>query len=529
LDIIKLRYPTPLQLNLTNRPLLWIIKAGFSGIARQKNASAYAPHLDKNKETLLKTTITGIKNYGIIVRAIGVVVDVEFESGDLPSIHNALRVVREGQKTLILEVQEHVDSRTVRSVAMGSTEGLQRGLTVEDTGQPIMVPVGQETLGRMFNILGEPIDAKSSISDQVTYHPIHVKSPPLRSQEVVTSPFITGIKAIDLLTPYPNGGKIGLFGGAGVGKTILIIELMRNSTKKYSGIVLFAGVGERSREGNDLYLELNKREVMDSTVLVFGQMNEPPGARLRTPLTALTMAEYFRDFERRPVLVFIDNIFRYIQAGSEVSALLGRLPSEVGYQPTLESEMGALQERITTTSSGSVTSVQAVYVPADDMTDPAVVATFAHLDASTVLSRRLVDLGIYPAIDPLNSSSSLLAPHIVGEEHYNVAMQVKSTLARYEDLQDVIAILGMDELSEEDQKTVLRARRIQRFLSQPFFAAEEFTGDPGKFIELADTIRGFKDILEGRYDSIPEQAFYMVGTIDDAMEKARQLTAEEML
>jgi F-type H+/Na+-transporting ATPase subunit beta len=477
----------------------------------------------------LDTTLTETGNFGIIIRAIGVVVDVEFDTGNLPSIHNALRVIREGLKPLILEVQEHVDAQTVRTVALGSTEGLQRGLVVEDTGQPIMVPVGRETLGRMFNILGEPIDNKPPVPDHVARHPIHAKSPPLRVQQVVTTPIVTGIKAIDLLTPYPNGGKIGLFGGAGVGKTVLIIELMRNSTQKYSGIVIFAGVGERSREGNDLYLELSKTDVMSSTVLVFGQMNEPPGARLRTPLTALTMAEYFRDYERRPVLVFIDNIFRYIQAGSEVSALLGRLPSEVGYQPTLESEMGALQERITTTSAGSITSVQAIFVPADDMTDPAVVATFAHLDASTVLSRRQVDLGIYPSIDPLNSSSSLLAPHIVGREHYDVAMHVKSTLARYEDLQDVIAILGMDELSEVDQKTVIRARRIQRFLSQPFFSAQEFTGNPGKFIELEDTINGFKEILEGRYDHIPEQAFYMVGTIEDAMEKAREIAAEEEL
>jgi F-type H+-transporting ATPase subunit beta len=471
----------------------------------------------------LKTTILEKLNRGIIVRAVGVVVDVEFETGDLPSIHNALRVTKGHQKDLILEVQEHIDANTVRTVAMGSTAGLQRGLIVEDTGGPIKVPVGKQTLGRMFNVLGEPIDNKGKISDQVRRSPIHVKSPPLRDQRVVTTPFITGVKSIDLLTPYPLGGKIGLFGGAGVGKTILIIELMRNATIIYSGYVVFAGVGERSREGNDLYLELNRREVMKSSVLVFGQMNEPPGARLRTPLTALTMAEYFRDYENRPILVFIDNIFRYIQAGSEVSALLGRLPSEVGYQPTLESEMGALQERITTTSSGSVTSVQAVYVPADDLTDPAVAATFAHLDASTVLSRHLVDLGIYPSIDPLNSSSSMLAPQIVGQEHYDVAMEVKSTLARYEDLQDVIAILGMEELSERDQKTVIRARRIQRFLSQPFFSAEEFTGNPGKFVPLEETIRGFKEILEGRHDSIPEQAFYMVGTIDDAMEKAKQI------
>lgn len=475
----------------------------------------------------MKTTILETKNKGIIVRAVGVVVDVEFHTGDLPSIHNALKVVRDHQEPLTLEVQEHVNANTVRTIAMGSTAGLQRGLVVEDTGAPIKVPVGKPTLGRMFNILGEPIDNKPPLQEDVTYKTIHTKSPPLRDQRVVSSPFVTGVKSIDLLTPYPQGGKIGLFGGAGVGKTILIIELMRNTTEEYKGIVLFAGVGERSREGNDLYLELNKRKVMNSSVLVFGQMNEPPGARLRTPLTALTMAEYFRDYEKRPVLVFIDNIFRYIQAGAEVSALLGRLPSEVGYQPTLESEMGALQERITTTSSGSITSVQAVYVPADDMTDPAVTSTFAHLDASTVLSRYLVDLGIYPAIDPLNSSSSILAPHIVGQEHYDVAMQVKSTLARYEDLQDVIAILGMDELSESDQKTVIRARRVQRFLSQPFFTAEEFTGNPGKFVELEDTIQGFKEILQGRHDAIPEQAFYMVGTIDDAMEKARRIAQGE--
>lgn len=476
----------------------------------------------------MNTTLLDTENYGIIIRAIGVIVDVEFSTGNLPSIHNALKVIQEGQSPLVvLEVQEHVNANTVRTVAMGSTDGLQRGFLVEDTGQPIMVPVGKGILGRMFNVLGEPIDDLPPIPDSVQLHPIHSKSPSLQVQQVVTSPIVTGIKAIDLLTPYPSGGKIGLFGGAGVGKTVLIIELMRNSTQKYSGYVLFAGVGERSREGNDLYLELSKTEVMQSTVLVFGQMNEPPGARLRTPLTALTMAEYFRDFERRPVLVFIDNIFRYIQAGSEVSALLGRLPSEVGYQPTLDSEMGALQERITTTSTGSLTSIQAIYVPADDMTDPAVVATFAHLDASTVLSRRQVDLGIFPSIDPLSSSSSLLTPQIVGREHYNVAMQVKSTLSRYEDLQDVIAILGIDELSEDDQRTVYRARRIQRFLSQPFFSAEEFTGNPGRFVELDDTIKGFKEILEGKYDEVPEQAFYMVGTIEDALEKAQQILIRE--
>ncbi len=471
----------------------------------------------------MKTTILENNNKGIIVRAVGVVVDVEFQSGGLPSIHNALKVARGNKKPLILEVQEHVDLNTVRSISMGSTAGLQRGLIAEDTGEPIKVPVGKSTLGRMFNILGEPIDNKEPLPEETPRHIIHKPSPSLADQRMVTAPFVTGIKAIDLLTPYPRGGKIGLFGGAGVGKTILIIELMRNTTKKYSGNVIFAGVGERSREGNDLYLELNQREVMKSAVLVFGQMNEPPGARLRTPFTALTMAEYFRDYESRPVLVFIDNIFRYIQAGSEVSALLGRLPSEVGYQPTLESEMGLLQERITTTSSGSVTSVQAVYVPADDMTDPAVTATFSHLDASTVLSRKLVDLGIYPAVDPLTSASVLLTPNIVGQAHFDVAMQVKSTLTRYDDLQDVIAILGVDELSEEDQRVVTRARRLQRFLSQPLYAAEDYTGDSGRFVPLQETIKGFREILDGKHDSNPEQAFYMVGTIDEAKQKANRL------
>ncbi len=474
----------------------------------------------------MKTTLLETKNKGVIVRAVGVIIDVAFETGDLPSIHNALIVHRDQQKSLVLEVEEHMDSNVVRTIAMGSTAGIRRGLVVEDTGESIKVPVGRPTLGRMFNVLGEPIDEKGPLEEVVRKN-IHVKSPPLSEQRVVSTPFITGIKAIDLLIPYPQGGKIGLFGGAGVGKTILIIELMRNITKHESGVVLFAGVGERSREGNDLYLELTQRGVLDSTVLVFGQMNEPPGARLRTPLTALTMAEYFRDHDRRPVMVFIDNIFRYIQAGAEVSALLGRLPSEVGYQPTLESEMGILQERITTTSAGSITSVQAVYVPSDDMTDPAVAATFAHLDASTVLTRHLVDLGIYPAIDPLASSSNLLAPHVVGQEHFNIAMQVKSILTRYEDLQDVIAILGIEELSDEDQKVVARARRIQRFLSQPMFAAEDYTGNPGQFIPLKETLHGFSEILEGKGDDLPEQAFYMVGTMEDVKNKALQLSVGE--
>lgn len=465
-------------------------------------------------------------NKGIVVRIAGVVVDVEFAEGNLPSIYNALTLERPGIEDqeateLVLEVQEHVDPDTVRAIAMSGTSGLRRGLAVQDTGHPIRVPVGRPTLGRMFNVLGQPID-ESPMDDDVERRSIHAPAPPLREREVVTEPFITGVKAIDLLTPYPRGGKIGLFGGAGVGKTLLMIELMRHTIREHSGIALFAGVGERSREGNDLWLEMQESGVIDSTVLVFGQMNEPPGARLRTPLTALTMAEHFRDYERRSVLLFLDNIFRYIQAGSEVSALLGRLPSAVGYQPTLESEMGQLQERISTTSRGSVTSVQAVYVPADDITDPAVVATFAHLDASTVLSRSLSSQGLYPAIDPLQSNSTLLTPNAVGKEHYEVATGVRTLLARYEELQDVIAILGMEELSEEDRDAVLRARRIQRFLTQPFFVSEQFTGMPGRYVQLHDTLRGFRQILEGEHDDLSEQAFYMVGTIDEAVAKGRR-------
>ncbi len=465
-------------------------------------------------------------NKGIVVRIAGVVVDVEFAEGNLPSIYNALTLERPGTEDqeateLVLEVQEHVDPDTVRAIAMSGTSGLRRGLAVQDTGHPIRVPVGRSTLGRVFNVLGQPID-ESPMDDDVERRSIHASAPPLREREVVTEPFITGVKAIDLLTPYPHGGKIGLFGGAGVGKTLLMIELMRHTIREHSGIALFAGVGERSREGNDLWLEMQESGVIDSTVLVFGQMNEPPGARLRTPLTALTMAEYFRDYERRSVLLFLDNIFRYIQAGSEVSALLGRLPSAVGYQPTLESEMGQLQERISTTSRGSVTSVQAVYVPADDITDPAVVATFAHLDASTVLSRSLSSQGLYPAIDPLQSNSTLLTPKAVGKEHYEIATGVRTLLARYEELQDVIAILGMEELSEEDRDAVLRARRIQRFLTQPFFVSEQFTGMPGRYVQLHDTLRGFRQILEGEHDDLAEQAFYMVGTIDEAVAKGRR-------
>ena len=467
------------------------------------------------------------QNQGTITRVRGVVVDVSFSHGNLPSINNALFLETESTGRLVLEVQEHLDANTVRAIAMSSTSGLRRGLIVTDREGPIQVPVGDQTLGRLFNVLGEPIDEGGPLPSGVSQHPIHADPPELTQQRVLDKPYVTGIKAIDLLTPYPQGGKIGLFGGAGVGKTLLMIELMRQTIQEHSGIALFAGVGERIREGNELWLEMRESGVIDDTILVFGQMNEPPGARLRVPLTALTMAEYFRDYEQRPVLLFIDNIFRYIQAGQEVSALLGRLPSAVGYQPTLDSEMGELQERIATTSQGSITSVQAVYVPADDLTDPAVVATFAHLDSSTVLSRRQASQGFYPAIDPLQSKSSLLAPQAVGREHYQIASEVRSLLARYEQLQDVIAILGMEELSEEDRQAVVRARRIQRFLTQPFFVSEPFTDIPGVYVTLEETLRGFREILDGRHDHLPEQAFYMVGTIDDAVKKAHQLEAGE--
>jgi len=461
------------------------------------------------------------KKLGTIVRVMGVVVDVNYPHGYLPSINNALKLEIEPGRKLVLEVQEHLDANTVRTIAMGGTEGLRRGLPVVDTGAAITVPVGRQTLGRIFNVLGEPVDGGGSIDARVS-NKIHAESPPLSQQRVVDEPYVTGIKAIDLLTPYPLGGKIGLFGGAGVGKTVLMIELMQHTIQEHSGIALFAGVGERIREGNELWLEMRDSGVIDNTILVFGQMNEPPGARLRVPLTALTMAEYFRDFERRPVLLFIDNIFRYIQAGQEVSALLGRMPSAVGYQPTLDSEMGALQERITTTSRGSITSVQAVYVPADDLTDPAIIAAFSHLDSSTVLSRRLASQGLYPAIDPLQSSSSLLTPAAVGEEHYQIATTVRSLLARYQELQDVIAILGMEELNEDDRKIVIRARRIQRFLTQPFIVSEPFTGIPGVYVSLDETIRGFREIIDGRHDDLPEQDFYMTGTIDQVVARARK-------
>ncbi len=463
-------------------------------------------------------------NAGVVVRVVGVVVDALFPSGDLPSINNALMIKRDDGSDLVVEVQEHMNTHIVRAIAMGATAGIRRGLEVVDTKTPITVPVGPLTMGRMFNVLGEPIDGKAPLKS-APKRPIHNSPPPLRDQRIVSTPFITGIKAIDLLTPYPLGGKIGLFGGAGVGKSLLMIELMGNTIREHSGIVVFAGVGERSREGNELWLDMQESGVIKNAVLVFGQMNEPPGARLRVPLTALTMAEYFRDNERRQVLLFIDNIFRYIQAGAEVSALLGRLPSAVGYQPTLDSEMGMLQERITTTNRGSVTSVQAVYIPADDVTDPAVVATFAHLDAAIVLSRRQVSLGLYPAIDPLASNSSLLTPENVGQDHYTISMQVRSLLARYEELQDVIAILGIEELNDTDRTAVRRARRIQRFLTQPFSASESFTGIAGEFVPLDVTLQSFKQIVEGEVDDLPEQAFYMVGGIDQVLAKSEIITA----
>lgn len=456
-----------------------------------------------------------------MARVAGVVVDAEFPLGDLPSIHNALSVQRDNGSTL-LEVQEHINPRTVRAIAMSSTSGMRRGLPVTDTGGPIHVPVGRGTLGRLFNVLGEPVDGGPPL-EGAERRPIHADAPPLLQQQIGTGIFTTGIKIIDLLMPYPRGGKVGLFGGAGVGKTMLIIELIRHTIREQSGIAVFAGVGERNREGNELWLEMKRSGVIDNTILVFGSMNEPPGVRLRAPLTALTMAEYFREQERREVLLFMDNTYRYVQAGAEVSALLGRLPSSVGYQPTLVTEMGQLQERITTTSRGSITSIQAIYVPADDLTDPAVVTAFSHLDATTVLSRRRVSQGFYPAVDALQSNSKLLTPLLIGEEHYQVAQRARSLLARYEELQDIIAILGVDELGEEDQLLVRRARRLQRFLTQPFFVAEPFTGLPGRFVPLAQTLHGARAIMNGDYDELPEQAFYMIGTVDEAEGKARRV------
>ena len=461
-------------------------------------------------------------NEGKIVQIISAVVDVRFESGELPAIYNALEINHDDGSRLVLEVQQHLGENTVRCVAMDSTDGLVRGSKVIDTGKPIAMPVGPGTLGRLMNLIGDPIDEIGPIEAQ-RFDPIHRK--PLTFEELTVSEgvFETGIKVIDLLEPYTKGGKTGLFGGAGVGKTVVIMELIHNIAKEHGGYSVFAGVGERTREGNDLWREMKSSGVMEKTSMVFGQMNEPPGARLRVGLSALTVAEYFRDDEGRDVLLFIDNIFRFTQAGSEVSALLGRMPSAVGYQPTLATEMGVLQERITSTRKGSITSVQAIYVPADDLTDPAPATTFSHLDATTVLSRKLTELGIYPAVDPLESTSVILDPKIIGDDHYKTARAVKEILQKYKELQDIINILGMEELSDEDKTIVNRARRIQRFLSQPFFVATEFTGREGRYVHLEDTIKSFKGLVEGEYDNLPEQAFYMVGTIEEAVEKAKNL------
>ncbi|SHF05512.1 ATP synthase F1 subcomplex beta subunit [Desulfofundulus australicus DSM 11792] len=461
-------------------------------------------------------------NVGHVVQVIGVVVDVRFPPGQVPDIYNALKIRREGQPDLTLEVAQHLGNNIVRTVAMSSTDGLVRGMEVIDTGKPITVPVGRAVLGRLVDVLGEPIDGKGPIKSDY-YYPIHRPAPPLAEQSTRAEQLETGLKVVDLLVPFLKGGKIAMFGGAGVGKTVIVMELINNIAKQHGGISVFAGVGERTREGNDLYREMTEAGVLDKTIMVFGQMNEPPGCRLRVGLTGLCMAEYFRDEEGADVLLFIDNIFRFTQAGSEVSALLGRMPSAVGYQPTLATEMGQLQERITSTTKGSVTSVQAVYVPADDLTDPAPATTFAHLDATVVLSRQIAELGIYPAVDPLDSTSRILDPNVVGQEHYEVARGVQKVLQRYKELQDIIAILGMEELSDEDKLVVARARKLQRFLSQPFHVAEQFTGRPGVYVPLKETIRGFKEILEGKHDDLPEEAFYMVGTIDDAVAKAKSL------
>ncbi|MBK8911344.1 MAG: F0F1 ATP synthase subunit beta [Chlorobi bacterium] len=465
-------------------------------------------------------------NEGKIVQIIGAVIDVEFPGGKLPEILNALHINRTlpdgSQATLVCEVQQHLGQDRVRSIAMDTTDGLSRGTVVIDTGGPITVPVGPQTLGRMMNVTGDPIDNQSAPQTSVRF-PIHRLAPAFESLTTKKEMFETGIKVIDLLEPYTKGGKTGLFGGAGVGKTVIIQELINNIAKQHGGYSVFGGVGERSREGKDLYIEMSESGVLDKTVLVFGQMNEPPGARARVALTALTMAEYFRDEEGRDVLLFVDNIFRFTQAGSEVSALLGRMPSAVGYQPTLATEMGALQERIASTTRGSITSVQAVYVPADDLTDPAPANTFAHLDATTVLSRAISELGLYPAVDPLGSTSTILDPNVLGQRHYDVAARVKQVLQAYKDLQDIINILGMDELSDDDKLTVQRARKIQRFLSQPFFVAEQFTGQPGRYVKVEDSISGFEAILNGQGDEMPEEAFRYVGTFDEAVEKAKKM------
>ena len=459
---------------------------------------------------------------GIITQVIGPVIDVEFKYGELPEINDAVEIMIDDGKKVIAEVQQHLGDNKVRTVAMSSTDGLKRGIKVINTEEPIKIPVGKAILGRILNVLGEPVDNQGPIETD-TYLPIHRNSPSLIEQNTDIEILETGIKAIDLLQPYQKGGKIGLFGGAGVGKTVLIMELIHNIASEHSGVSVFGGVGERTREGNDLWNEMKESGVIDKVALIYGQMNEPPGARMRVGLSALTAAEYYRDFSKQDVLLFIDNIFRFVQAGSEVSALLGRMPSAVGYQPTLANEMGELQERITSTKDGSITSVQAIYVPADDLTDPAPATTFSHLDASTVLSRQIASLGIYPAVDPLASNSKVLDPNIIGEEHYETARKVLEILQKYKELQDIIAILGMDELSEEDKETVNRARKIQKFLSQPFNVAEQFSGIKGKYVKLEDTIRSFKGIVEGLYDDVPEQAFYMQGTIEDVLEAAEKL------
>ncbi len=460
---------------------------------------------------------------GEVVQVIGPVVDVKFSGGDVPSIYNALVLDNPKENLHItFEVAQHLGDQTVRAVAMSSTDGLRRGMEVSDSGAPISVPVGRGALGRIMNVLGDPVDEMGQIKTEKRY-PIHRPAPPLVEQSTKKQILETGIKVIDLLAPYQKGGKIGLFGGAGVGKTVVIMELIRNIATQHGGYSVFAGVGERTREGNDLWLEMKESKVIDKAVLVYGQMNEPPGARARVGLSGLTVAEYFRDEENQDVLLFIDNIFRFTQAGSEVSALLGRMPSAVGYQPTLATEMGALQERITSTQKGSITSVQAIYVPADDLTDPAPATSFSHLDATTVLNRSLTELGIYPAVDPLDSTSRMLDPLVIGEEHYTVARRVQQTLQRYKELRDIIAILGIDELSDDDKLIVSRARRIQKFLSQPFFVAQEFTGTPGRYVSLTDTIRSFKGLVDGQYDTLPEQAFYMAGSIDEVIERAKKM------
>jgi F-type H+-transporting ATPase subunit beta len=467
-------------------------------------------------------------NKGKVVQVIGPVVDVQFEAGKLPEVYHAVKItnpaINDQEWNLVCEVAQHLGENTVRTIAMDGTEGLVRGQEVLDTGKQIVMPVGKKTLGRIMNVIGEPVDEAGPVGADEEWE-IHRPAPEFVKQATTVESFETGIKVIDLLAPYARGGKIGLFGGAGVGKTVLIMELINNVAQQHGGFSVFAGVGERTREGNDLWEEMKESGVLDKASLIYGQMNEPPGARARVALSALTVAEYFRDEGGQDVLLFVDNIFRFTQAGSEVSALLGRIPSAVGYQPTLSTEMGELQERITTTDKGSITSVQAVYVPADDLTDPAPATVFAHLDATTVLSRSIAELGIYPAVDPLDSSSTILDPQVVGEEHYELAREVQYVLQRYKDLQDIIAILGMDELSEEDKQVVARARKIQRFLSQPFFVAEVFTGSPGKYVELKDTIKGFREILDGKHDDLPEQAFYLVGTIEEAVEKAKSMAA----